>query len=165
MIIELSESELKNIFFDLFAAVECGDYFDPQNHQHVSWLDERIHAHFTRGARSFGSFLASSQPVGFAVLLIEKKLEGADWSGQSAELLDIALYPQYRGKGFGSELLAFVSRIAAEAGVYCLYACTTASDCDVVAFYGRNGFVPVAVLPDVHGPGNEGNVYMRKLLY
>ena len=31
-------------------------------------------------------------------------------------------------------------------------------------FDGKNGFVPVATLPDVHGPGSPGNVFMRKLL-
>jgi hypothetical protein len=33
-----------------------------------------------------------------------------------------------------------------------------------IAFYGKNGMTPVATLPDVHGPGDEGMVYIRKVL-
>ncbi len=164
MIKDLTETEFKQTFLDLFSTVECGEFFNFHNLQHAAWLEERLHVHFARGARAYGSFLENGEPAGFAVLLIEKKLEGAEWSGQSAELLDIALYPQHRGLGCGSELLAFIERTAAAAGVYCLFACTTATDYRVIAFYGKNGFVPVATLPDVNGPGNAGNVFMRKRL-
>ena len=35
---------------------------------------------------------------------------------------------------------------------------------DVIAFYGKNGFIPVGILPDVYGPKNEGMLYMRKVI-
>ncbi|CAH1056056.1 hypothetical protein PAECIP111894_02209 [Paenibacillus pseudetheri] len=35
---------------------------------------------------------------------------------------------------------------------------------DVIAFYGKNGFVPVGTIPDVFGPGAEGNTILRKIL-
>lgn len=161
----LDEPTFRATFFDLMAFVECGDFFEPSNPQHVAWLEERIHVHYCRGAQVFGAYEADGTPVGFAVLLIEKKLEGADWSGQAAELLDIAVFPRFQGKGWGKELLKYVERVAREAGVYCLYAMTTATSYDVIAFYGRNGLVPVAALPDMHGPGSEGNVVMRKRLF
>ena len=57
-----------------------------------------------------------------------------------------------------------VSSHAKEKGVYCLYMSTYAKDSGVIHFYGKNGFVPVATLPDVHGPKEEGLVIMRKRL-
>jgi hypothetical protein len=41
---------------------------------------------------------------------------------------------------------------------------TYGEDYDVIAFYGKSGFIPVAMLPDTYGPHLEGNVFMRKLL-
>jgi hypothetical protein len=41
---------------------------------------------------------------------------------------------------------------------------TYAADYDVIAFYGKNGFIPVATIPDVFGPKAEGNAVLRKVL-
>jgi len=34
----------------------------------------------------------------------------------------------------------------------------------VIHFYGKNGYVPVSVIPDTQGPGDEGTIVMRKRL-
>jgi hypothetical protein len=41
---------------------------------------------------------------------------------------------------------------------------TYAGSSQTVSFYVKNGFCPVAVLPDVFGPKAEGMIYLRKLL-
>ena len=53
---------------------------------------------------------------------------------------------------------------ANELDIYCMYLSTYAKKYEAIAFYGKNRFVPVATLPDVHDPNDEGNVYMRKIL-
>jgi hypothetical protein len=45
-----------------------------------------------------------------------------------------------------------------------MYVSTYAKDKEAISFYLQNGFVRVATLPDVHGPGDDGNVYMRKII-
>ena len=78
--------------------------------------------------------------------------------------LDLGLHPEYRGKGYGTELLQHAEALAREVGVRSLYVSTYARERRVIAFYGKHGLVPVATLPDVHGPDDEGMVYMRKVL-
>ncbi len=151
-------------FFELMAEVECGKYFDFTNERHIQWLKRRIASLFFRGAKFFGSYLENDTPVGFAALLIDEGPEGICFFGKKSELLDIAIFPEFRGKGFGSKLLAFTAEYSKQHGVYCMYMSTYAKDYRVIAFYGKNSFIPVATLPDVHGPNDEGIVYMRKIL-
>jgi GNAT superfamily N-acetyltransferase len=60
--------------------------------------------------------------------------------------------------------LHHAEQLAREAGVFCMYIATYAADTDTIAFYGRRGFAPVAVLADMYGAQDEGQVYMRKRL-
>ncbi|WP_449603560.1 hypothetical protein [Paenibacillus sp. Marseille-Q9583] len=64
----------------------------------------------------------------------------------------------------GGILLQHVEEVVKSRGAYCLLMLTYAEDYDVIAFYGKNGFVPVATIPDVFGPGAEGNTILRKIL-
>jgi len=162
MIKEIQEDEFAP-FFELMAEVECGKHFDFNNRNHIKWLKKRISIHFFQGTKFFGYFTEDNSPMGFAALLIDEGPEGVSCFGQKCELLDIGVIPQHRGKGIGSELLKYVEEYAEKLGVYCMYMSTYARDYDVIAFYGKNGFVPVATLPDVHGPNDEGIVFMRKL--
>ncbi len=163
MIREINEGEFE-VFFRLMAEVEAGSHFDGGNPRHIEWLKRRIAAHFLRGTRFFGYYLEDGTPVGFAGLLINEGPDGISGCWRSAELLDLALFSECRGKGYGSELLKHAEDYAREAGVYCLFMVTYAAEYGTIAFYGKNGFTPVATLPDVQGPGAEGEVYMRKIL-
>ncbi len=166
MIHEVPEAEFVETFFDLMAEVECGPHFNPSNQAHVRWVRRRIAVHYFRGARFFALRLDDVAPIGFSAVLVEEALEGVSSSpfGHYSELLDIALLPAHRGMGHGQELLVHSELFARQAGAYCMYANTYAKNHDRIAFYGRSGFVPVATLPDVYGPGDEGRVCMRKLL-
>ena len=164
MTCQINEKDLLHYFYQLVAEVECGSYFDFNNPQHERWLRNRISRHFSKGTQFYGYFLEDQSPIGFASLLMDEHLENVEIFGQTAELLHIGVYQEFRGKGYGKELLDYTEEVSRENGAYCMYATTYAKDYHAIAFYGRNGFVPVATLPDVNGPGNEGNVCMRKIL-
>lgn len=164
MIRQIPEGEFVDTFFDLMAEVECGEHFDSTNAAHVEWVRRRVAVNYFRGARFFAYYLNNKSPVGFAAVLIDKGLEGVPCFGQYTELLDIAVLPQHRGKGYGAELIKHAERLSREAGAYCMYMTTYAGNHKLIAFYGKHGYVPVATMPDVHGPGDEGHVWMRKIL-
>lgn len=151
-------------FFKLMAEVECGNHFDFDNPNHIEWLKKRIATHFYRGTKFWGYYSDTGEPFGFAALLIEDYPEGIICQGQKCELLDIAIFQKYRKKGIGSELLKYSEEYAKKLNIFCMYMSTYAKDYQVISFYGKNGFVPVATLPDVHGPNDEGIVFMRKIL-
>ena len=70
-----------------------------------------------------------------------------------------------RSRTGGGDALAFPALDEARAaGAYCLYVTTYAGNKDSMTFCIHLGFVPVASHPDVHGPDDEGNVYLRKIL-
>jgi len=151
-------------FLPLMAEVECGSHFDVDNPHHHAWLDRRIETYYLRGTHFFASYLDDGTSTGLAAVLIEEGPEGVTCMGQTAELLDIAVYQAFRGQGTGTALLLHVEGYVRACGKYCLYVATYARNYKAIAFYGRNGYVPVATLPDVHGAGDEGNVYLRKIL-
>jgi GNAT superfamily N-acetyltransferase len=97
-------------------------------------------------------------------VLIDKGLEGAACFGQFTELLDIIVRGQHQGKGLGRALLGHAEAVSVDAGAYCMYVRTYAGSRDALTFYIRHGFVPVAIHPDVHGPDDDGSVYLRKIL-
>jgi GNAT superfamily N-acetyltransferase len=164
MIRELTQHDLTSTFFDLFAEVECGTHFHADNPRHVAWLRNRIATHIARGTRFYSLYSPSEDPFGFVGVLIEESLNGAECLGPRAEILDIGVVPEHRRKGHGAELLAHAEALAKSAGAYSLYVATWAGSHEAIAFYGKNGYVPVAALPCIHGPDDVGDLYMRKTL-
>lgn len=164
MIRQMPEEEFAQEFFAEFADVECGRHFDPAKPQHVEWVRKRIAIHSLRSGRFYVHFAEDETPTGFAAVLIDPGLDGENCFGHMAELLDVIVRGQHRGKGIGRDLLDHVESEARAAGAYCLYAATYAGNDDSMAFYINRGFAPVAMHPDVHGPDDEGNVYLRKIL-
>lgn len=163
MIREIDESDVLTHFFSLMAELECGGNFDPANPYHTAWLKKRIALRFIQGAKFFAYFVDTAS-VGFIALLMDEGPEGIQCFGNKAEILDFGLLAEHRSRGYGSALLRHAEQVAREAGAYSLYASTYACSHRAIAFYGRHGLVPVATLPDVHSPGDEGMVYMRKVL-
>lgn len=147
-------------FFDLMAEIEVGDHFEFDNPEHIDWLRQKIAVRYFEGTRFYGLFLDDGTPVSLAGLLINESL----FEPNNSELKDIGTYRQFRKQGYGSQLLAYCEEISKDNNVYCMYMCTYAREYNNIAFYGKNGFVPVANLPDIHGAGDEGQVYMRKRL-
>ena len=161
---ELGQQTFAAEFFDLMGEVECGNRFDPMSPSHVQWLNDRIEKRFAAGARFFAAYLADGSPVGFAAVQVDPKLEGIPYHGQYSEIVAMGVVPAHRRCGHGSRLVEFSERHARDQGAYCLYVVTYAAAQDTISFYEKSGFVPVATLPDVHGPRAAGNLYLRKLL-
>lgn len=153
-----------NPFFNLMGEVELGSKYNPSNEEHKIWLEKKITSHFSRGVEFIALYEANDKPLGFAALMIEKGPKDIPYLSHKAELYDIAIFPEFRGKGFGKILLDNVEKNAREEKMYCLYMSTYANDEKVINFYEKNGYTLVATLPDVHGPNDEGVVYLRKVL-
>jgi len=160
----MTEAAFAEEFFGEFASLECGRHYDPTNDQHVEWVRKRIAIQHFRGGRFYAHFLDDGAPTGFAAVLIDPGLDGEAASGRKAELLDVIVREKHRGHGYGRALLEHVEREAHASGAYCLYVATYAGNAHSMAFYIHQGFVPVALFPDVHGPGDDGEVHLRKIL-
>jgi ribosomal protein S18 acetylase RimI-like enzyme len=164
MIREMHEDEFALEFFDDFAEVECGRHFDASIPQHVEWVRRRIAIHSFRGGRFYVHSLPNGTPTGFSAVLIDLGLAGRNCFGHMAQLLDIVIRTPHRGHGHGHALLDHAESEARAAAAYCLYVSTYAGNGDALSFYVAHGFVPVAQHPDVFGPEDDREVYLRKLL-
>ena len=159
MITEIYQEQMGQ-FFELLGEIEAGDYFDPQNPEHVDWLKQKIAVRFFEGTHFYGLFQENGTPVAVAGLLINEGLFGPN----SSELKDIGTFKEFRRQGFASELLQYCEQVSRENNVYSMYMFTYAGSYETIAFYGKNGFAPVACIPDKHGPKAEGEICMRKRL-
>jgi GNAT superfamily N-acetyltransferase len=160
MIRDLSQEEVAGTFFDLMIEVEGGDQFDRTNAAHTAWLTQRIVRRFGGGAQFNGCFLDDGRPVG----LVGTLLEDHPYLGGYGEIVDLGVYAGFRRQGHGSRLIAHAEGLARRAGVPRLYIATYAGAHGVIAYYGKRGYAPAAILPDVHGVGVPGRVYLLKTL-
>lgn len=151
-------------YMDILAEVEHV-HLDRQNPEHEQWLRHRIQLFYARGAQYFAYHdPCMPRSTGIISVLHEVAPAGIDSLGLKAEVLQVGVSAEGRRQGIGSILLRHVEEVMRRRGVYCLFMMTYAEDYDVISFYGKNGFIPVATLPDVYGPSLEGNVFMRKIL-
>jgi len=157
---EIPETEI-GPFFDLIGEIECGDDYDSAIPIHVAWVEETIRRRYGSGVRFYGMYDGGNAPIAVVGMRLDRYL---DHPNPKAELTDVGVFAQYRDKGYGSNLLSLIEGLARQAGVRCLYMCTYADDYRVIAFYGKNGYAPVATIPDMNGPDAKGDVYMRKIL-
>lgn len=157
---EISESEIAP-FIHLLGEVEGGEHYDSSNPEHVEWITCRVHRQFAAGGRFYALYGEMEMPLGIGCLLVEPQLHVGY---QLSKLLSLGVFPEYRGRGHGSKLLGLIEEEARRQGSYCLYIWTYAANTRNVTFYGKNGYPPVATLPDTNGPGDEGDLYMRKVL-
>ncbi len=156
----LTGDTLRGVFWELMVEIESSSTFDHSNPDHTAWLERRIARRIGAGVQFFGLFGEDGAPIGLSGLLIA---DHPMFAGHS-ELTNLGVFASHRGQGHGSALLDHAEEVSREAGVYCMYITTYAADVDVIAYYGKRGFAPVATLPDLNGPGDEGQIYMRKIL-
>lgn len=159
---EVLQNEI-SIFYELMGEVEYS-LFKMGNKKHLEWLEKRIDRLYYSGAKFFGGFDETGSTVGIITILIDEAPEGINDGFNSCEVIEMGVIKGIRNKGYGSQMLKHAEKYAKEKSVYCMYMHTYAGDYDVIAFYGKNGFVPVGMLPDVYGPKNEGMIYMRKVI-
>ena len=159
VIVELDRNELLP-FIPLLAEIECGNHFCSDNQEHLDWLNGKIDSRIACGTRFYGLFSKDNEIMGVVGVQIEQKL----FCSGSAEVVDIGVVDSHRRKGLGSKLLSYAIEKATEAGAHAVFARTYAADTETIAFYGRNLFYPVAIIPDTNGPNDEGDIVMRRLL-
>ncbi|XEC93822.1 GNAT family N-acetyltransferase [Paenibacillus tarimensis] len=151
-------------YLNLLAEVEHVK-LNRNNPNHEQWLRRRIKSFYARGAMYYACHdCKDDEMYGIVAVLHEEPPEGIPALGARSEVLQIGVNRHGRRKGIGSILLKHAEEVVKKRGAHCLLMMTYAEDDDVIAFYGKNGYVPVAALPDVYGPGLEGNVFLRKIL-
>lgn len=141
--------------------------FTAYNHQcseHQQWLMTKIQRQLFCGAQFFGARDQAGTPAGAISVWLETRPSDLCGGWQSAEIQQVAVSPQQQRHGLGSQLLRTVEHWLAGQNVYCLYLATYPADFDVIAFYGKNGYLPSGCLPDVYGPSLEGKLFLRKVL-
>jgi ribosomal protein S18 acetylase RimI-like enzyme len=79
----------------------------------------------------------------------------------------LATYPEYRGKGYGSELLAIAERLAADTGRTGLSLIVSDANAGARRLYARNGYDEVATRPmikeDWESPGEKWVLMIKNL--
>lgn len=154
----LSEADL-NPFWPLLSDIESGSQFDLNNPDHAQWLKDTILHHINSGVMFYGLF-DGEQPQGILGLQILKRLFGPP----QCEITHIGVVKAHRRKGLGQKLLAFAETQSKEARAESLLVKTYAGDAPTIAFYGKCGYPPVAVIPGVFGKADAGQVIMQKWL-
>lgn len=160
MIRNITQQEVLGIFLELIAEIEMGNHFDKSNDKHRKWLKQKVSRRFGCGATFYGYFNSDNTPIGLGSVIID---DSPLFQGTS-DLLDLGVFPRFRRSGFGTKLINHAESLAKDAGMYCMYISIYAGDNAAISFYTNYGYTPVAVLPDVHGPDDEGNLYLRKRL-
>ncbi|MCO4783959.1 MAG: GNAT family N-acetyltransferase [Candidatus Cloacimonetes bacterium] len=164
MIQAISKTQFVDHFFTLMGEIEIGDDFNSDKPSHVKWLHRRITQHFERGVQFYALYSKHKTAMGFIALWLDEALDDVPYLGQYSEVLDLGVLPEYRSQGLGCQLLKFAEHLANSSNHYCIYLSTYAKDHQVISFYKKNHYSIVATMPDVHGPNDEGKVWMRKLL-
>ena len=160
MIGPLDKYELLRSLYDLVAEVEFGDHFDKANREHANLLRQRVDHHFSNGCEVFGYHEKDTEePVGYVMTVLTKDMVADD-----CEIMEIGVEKESRGKGIGSELLVFVEAHHGKDRLDRIVVRTYAADFEVIHFYGKNGYAPIAVIPGTNGPEDEGTIVMRKLI-
>ena len=166
MIRDLSQNEVIEFFLDLVIEIESGVHFKKENVQHTQWLKRQISRRFGSGAQFFGYFDEQNIAIGLGAIVISDHPFFPQYKelGGYSELVNLGVFSQYRGQGVGSKLIEHAEQLSKEAGVFCMYIATYAGSTENIAYYGKRDFTPVATLPDVNGPYDQGRLYMRKRL-
>ncbi len=160
MIEPMNRSELLESLYDLVAEVELGNHFERGNKEHADLLKQRVDPHFNNGCEVFGYREKGAEgPVGYVMTVVSRGMVAND-----CEIMEIGVEKESRGKGIGSELLAFVEAHHGKDRLDRIVVRTYAADFEVIHFYGKNGYAPIAVIPGTNGPEDEGTIVMRKLI-
>ena len=100
--------------------------------------------------------VCDSSIVGFAVAVpyLEHRL---------LHLADLAVAPEWRGRGIGSMLLSQLENIALEAGIVAVFLETWVSNIEARRFYERRGYRPLRVIPGYYEWGEAAVLYVKLL--
>jgi ribosomal protein S18 acetylase RimI-like enzyme len=161
MIKELFKQDDIAPFFAILGNAEF-ELFDENDSEHRAWLQKKIDQLLFCQTRFFGIYTEDQLIAGIASVRIDQRPPGICNNWHSAEIMQIGISTPLKKMGYGTQLLQYIE--SQLDSVYCLYLHTYPADYDVIAFYGKNGFMPVGLVPDFYGPGLEGKLYLRKVL-
>ena len=150
-------------FFPLLGNAEF-DSYDNNNAEHLAWLTSRVDQRLYCGGQYFGAFSPDLQPLGAIAVQVEARPGGLLENYLNAEIHQFAVDARQQRQGIGSSLLQYMETQLRQQKVYCMYLHTYPADYSVIACYGKNGFMPVGLVPDVYGPDLEGMLFLRKVL-
>ncbi len=161
MIKKIDKDELMHSFYDLLIEVEFGNHFDKTNTYHAEVLDYRIDNHISRGCEFFSCYEGNENtPTGFITTVVYKDFHPY----LECEILEIGVKKESRNSGCGSNLLNFVETYYKKENINYIFVKIYAASYGVIYFYGKNGYIPVSVIPNTHTPDDEGTIIMRKKL-
>ncbi len=163
-IIDCTESEFRNDFLPMIIDLWCGDKYNPQNSQHVEWLDKKIHASFVNFGTAICAYTDENEPIGYLWYQHDTGMQGVSFSGKDAHIIQMGLYEKFQRQGIGSKLLDEACKRIKKAGGECLYTDTYAANDDSMIFYIKKKFIPVAYHPGEDGVHDLGQVYLYKVL-
>jgi ribosomal protein S18 acetylase RimI-like enzyme len=163
-IIECNENNFRNDFMPMIIDLWCCDKFNPQNPQHVEWLDKRIHAAFIDFSTALCAYTDNNEPIGYLWYKHDTGMEGVSFSGKDAHIIQLGLFDNYQRQGIGSKLLEEACKRIKNNGGECLYTDTYADNDDSTIFYIKKKFIPVAYHPGEDGINDLGQVYFYKVL-
>ncbi len=163
-IIECSEVQFRRDFMPIIIDLWCGNKYQPNNPQHVAWLDKSISARFADFGVALCAYNDDDTPIGYIWYKHDTGMEGVSFSGKYAHIIQMGLFDQYQGKGIGTKLMDEACRRIKSNGGECLYTDTYAKRDGSMTFYIKRGFIPMAHMQGLNGVNDLGQVYLYKAL-
>ena len=144
--------------------MQCGNHYDRNNPQHVSWLKTGLHSIYLMGGKALCAYTDDNAPIGFLLYQHDRGLENTCCFGKKAHIKMFEVKEDFRSEGIGKVLLNQVCGQVRSDGGECLYTDTYAPDKITVKFYIENDFVPVAVHEGENGINDYDQLYLYKVL-
>lgn len=159
MIKKINYNALLKDYFDILTEIEFGKHYKNTN-EYKTALMERLKKNDNNNASYFGYYKKGNIPCGIVTVVERTNISFAN----DSEILQIGVKEKYRRNQIGESLLHYVEHYYRKKGVRFIFVNTYAGDYGVIHFYGKNGYAPVAVIPETNGKNDEGTIVMRKKL-
>ena len=88
---------------------------------------------------------------------------GASYVLDEAEIGNICIYPEYRGKGLGRELLLSLESSLKAQGVHKIFLEVEAQNTGAIALYEHSGYQRYNVRSDYYGKGRDAILYVKNV--
>jgi len=163
-ILECSEKQFVNDFFLMIVDLWYADKYNPQNKQHVEWVNRKIHVTYEDFSVALCAYTDDNKPIGFFWYKHDTGLDDVVFCGKSAHIISCGLFDEYQRQGIGTILLDEVCKKIKANGGECLYTDTYAANDDSMMFYIKRNFIPVALLPGLNGLNDDGQIFMYRKL-
>jgi [ribosomal protein S18]-alanine N-acetyltransferase len=118
------------------------------------WTPMRVRRAIADAASNVVVGCIDSAPVGFAIM---------KYGDDTAHLLLMAVRRDARRRGAGRAMLAWLEQVALAGGIARVHLEARHDNEDALAFYGRHGFVQMALSHGYYAPGIDAVVLERRL--